>query len=191
LAKFDKNRILSDGFLSAVLRAKLYMAITKQIISYLYNELPTNTRELINKGESDTIEFKASASKENFPKIVQTIGAMLNSKGGTILLGVDDNGGLLGLQLNPTKRDVLIRNLNLETRRHLDEFPATLVHIDAEMIDNKEVIRIDCDPSDVPVFYSENGTEAFFVRISHENIQIRTLRDCAKYLNKRFPAVAQ
>jgi len=189
LAKFDKSCILEEANLPATLRAKILMALTTQIISYLYSELPTSSRELISKGESDTIEFKNSASKDHFPKIVRTLAAMMNSQGGTILLGVEDSGGLSGLRLNNTQRDVLVRNLNLAINQRLDEYPCTLVHIDAEVIDSREIIRIDCEPSTVPVFLTENETEALFVRISRENMQIRTLRDCIQYIKKRFSDV--
>ncbi len=189
LAKFDKSCILEASSLPPVLRAKILMALTKQIISYLYNELPTSSRELISKGESDTIEFKNSASKDHFPKIVRTLAAMMNSQGGTILLGVEDSGGLSGLRLNSIQRVVLVRNLNLAISQRLDEYPRTLVHIDAEVIDSREIIRIDCEPSTVPVFLTENEKEALFVRISRENMQIRTLRDCIQYIKKRFSDV--
>jgi len=74
------------------LRAKLITALTRQIISYLYNDLPISSRELMMKGESESIEFKASAHPDHFPKIVKTVAAMINSQGGTILLGVEDHG---------------------------------------------------------------------------------------------------
>ena len=38
----------------------------------------------------------------------------------------------------------------------------------------------------IPVFVTENEKEALFVRISRENKQIRTLRDCIQYIKKRF-----
>lgn len=161
-------------------------ALAKQIISYLYNELPISSKELMMKGESESIEFKASAHQDHFPKIVRTAAAMMNSQAGTILLGVEDGGGLIGLRLTNTERDILVRKLNMMMRKHLGEYPGTLVLIDAEVIDGREIIRIDCEPSAVPVFVAENDKEALFVRVSRENTQIRTLRDCIHYIKKRF-----
>ena len=186
LAKFDKNCIFNEDILPASLRAKLITALTKQIISYIYNDLPISSRELMMKGESESIEFKGSAHEDHFPKIIQTLAAMMNSHGGTILLGVEDHGGLNGLRLTSTGRDVLIRKLNALMRKHLGEYPSTLALIDAEVIEGREIIRIDCEPSAVPVFVNEKEKEALFVRVSRENIQIRTLRDCIQYIKKRF-----
>ena len=52
-------------------------------------------RNLIRQGETETVEFK---TKVNHPeKIVKEIVAFANTKGGKLLLGVSDQGQLLGL----------------------------------------------------------------------------------------------
>jgi predicted HTH transcriptional regulator len=51
--------------------------------------------QLIKKGESETLEFKA---KVNHPeKIVKEIVAFANTKGGQLLIGITDNNEILGL----------------------------------------------------------------------------------------------
>jgi predicted HTH transcriptional regulator len=53
-------------------------------------------KALVRNGENDFLEFKRKAS---FPeKIVKEIVAFANSKGGFLLLGVDDNGTIPGLR---------------------------------------------------------------------------------------------
>jgi predicted HTH transcriptional regulator len=62
---------------------------------------------LIAEGESEVMEFRVSArwdmvanihNKELEKAVVKTITAFLNSeKGGTLLIGVDDNGTVVGL----------------------------------------------------------------------------------------------
>ena len=47
-----------------------------------------NINEIISKGESETIEFKKSLSE--WRKIIETASAFSNTKGGIILVGVDD-----------------------------------------------------------------------------------------------------
>ena len=52
-------------------------------------------RQLVRKGETETVEFK---TKANHPeKIVKEIVAFANTKGGRLLIGVTDNGALTGL----------------------------------------------------------------------------------------------
>jgi ATP-dependent DNA helicase RecG len=50
---------------------------------------------LVKKGESDTIEFKTSFDKE----AIETLAAFANTKGGTIVIGVQNSGQLFGVQL--------------------------------------------------------------------------------------------
>lgn len=52
-------------------------------------------RKLIKKGEGQTIEFKENFDKET----VETAGAFANTKGGTILIGIDDTGIVKGIQM--------------------------------------------------------------------------------------------
>ena len=55
----------------------------------------TEIRKLVRQGETETIEFK---TKVNHPeKIVKEIVAFANTRGGKLLLGVSDQGELLGL----------------------------------------------------------------------------------------------
>ena len=58
-------------------------------------------------GESQTLEFKSSArwnvraaspDKKLEHAITKTVCAFLNAEGGTLLIGVDDNGQVLGLE---------------------------------------------------------------------------------------------
>lgn len=53
---------------------------------------PEELRQLIARGESTTIEFKESFGNE----AIQTIGAFANTLGGTVLIGVTDQGRAVG-----------------------------------------------------------------------------------------------
>lgn len=54
-----------------------------------------NLQELISKGESDTLEFKESFGKE----VTITAGAFANSRGGFILIGISDDGKIIGTRV--------------------------------------------------------------------------------------------
>lgn len=61
--------------------------------------------EIIEMGESSKVEFKRkSASPE---KIAKEITAFANSKGGTLFIGVDDNGDLYGVESEKTEIEVI------------------------------------------------------------------------------------
>ena len=64
-------------------------------------------KALIAQGESNTLEFKSTLRyclRQKSPQkyvehaVMKTIAAYLNSEGGVLLIGVDDNGIILGLE---------------------------------------------------------------------------------------------
>ncbi|MGB9498867.1 MAG: helix-turn-helix domain-containing protein [Dissulfuribacterales bacterium] len=72
---------------------------------------------LIKNGESDQFEFKASFGRE----VVETLSAFANTTGGTVLIGVGDEGKITGVQaghesvqqwVNQTKNSTLIPRLS-------------------------------------------------------------------------------
>jgi hypothetical protein len=54
--------------------------------------------ELINKGESSFVEFKADTPDILAETIAEYVVCFANSKGGKILLGVEDDGTITGLK---------------------------------------------------------------------------------------------
>lgn len=51
--------------------------------------------EIIQKGESETVEFKENFDKET----IETAVAFANTNGGIILIGIADNGEIKGIQV--------------------------------------------------------------------------------------------
>jgi len=86
------------------LKLPLFLPVIKKIES----EAPPSIAELIKKGESATLEFKQTfqydAEKQNHKNdslrfaVLKTIAAFLNTEGGTLLIGVMDNGAIFGLE---------------------------------------------------------------------------------------------
>lgn len=63
-------------------------------------------RDLIAQGETLTVEFKSDMEERgglHFSKLVEAVVCLANTSGGTLLLGVEDDGSITGL--NPQRRD--------------------------------------------------------------------------------------
>lgn len=54
-----------------------------------------NLSELLRQGESETLEFKTSFNED----VLESIGALANARGGTVLIGVEDAGVVRGVQV--------------------------------------------------------------------------------------------
>jgi ATP-dependent DNA helicase RecG len=84
---------------------------------------------LISLGEGQTLEFKRSASEDYGREMV----AFANSLGGTLLVGIDDSGKVIGVE-HANRAKAQIQN----TARNLE--PA--LHVDVEAVDNVIVVTI-------------------------------------------------
>lgn len=134
--------------------------------------------ELIRLGESATLEFKSTlqwdvmknqVNKELRLPVVKTIAAFLNSEGGTLIVGVDDNGSLFGLQkdfstLQHKSEDGFQQLLMSLVSEHLGADYARLVKVNFEKIEEETVCAIDVDKASGPVFTKTPKGNEFFVR---------------------------
>ena len=95
---------------------------------------------LIKRGESHTTEFKKSTAQ--LRPAFETICAFLNSDGGSVLVGVADDGKIVGQEVTDNTRK--------EIAREVDKIePPAQINISYETLEsNKQVIVITVDPGD-------------------------------------------
>jgi len=96
-------------------------------------------KHIISKGEGISIEFK-KASKQLPENLFETVCAFLNRKGGEILLGVDDNKNITGIDNNKTETFCKqIANLSNNPQKL---FPSFLLEPQVVEFENKKLIYI-------------------------------------------------
>ncbi len=66
-------------------------------------------QSLISQGESETIEFKTSTAQ--LKPAFETLCAFLNGKGGTVYIGINDQGKLIGQEISDRTRQEIAREL--------------------------------------------------------------------------------
>lgn len=166
-----------DTFLQS--RAKLIYCELKSRID-LSHAQPANEEieELILSGESETIEFKSTlrydlragaVNKKLEYVIAKTIAAFLNSSGGNLFIGVDDNQNSLGLE----------NDMQSLSKRNIDGFELHLVELVKKYIgggfsshikvsfpdyDGNLICRVKVAASSKPIFTTFEGKEDFFIR---------------------------
>ena len=147
--------------------------------------------DLIAKGESETVEFKSTMrvnlhTKEVDPamehEVVRTVCALTNARGGTLFIGVDDEGKTLGLDLDiATVQKKSLDGFELTLRRLLDDrFGAVTVKlaiITFPTIDGDVVCRIDVSRSASARFVKskkgEKGATEFWIRVGNQSQQLQ------------------
>ena len=140
----------------------------------LENRQRDDILRLIRDGESERLEFKSTlrtnletgeTDKRMEKAVLKTIVAFLNTDGGNLLIGVDDDGEVIGADLHSfeNKDKMGLHLTNLISSKIGNSF---LPYISFNLVDfdDKVVIRVKCDPCPLPVFYKDGKTEIFFVR---------------------------
>ena len=167
--------------------------------------VPVSLEDMIAEGESDELEFKSSlrwdyieskVNKDLELVIVKSVAAFANGQGGTLMIGVKDNGEVIGLEHDyislDADSDKYERHLRGVLSNHLGvSYVAAKIrvrfHIDG---DGLEVCQVDVLPAQQPIFITmrDKGgqpVEKFFVRSGNSSVSL-TLTDMNAYINQRF-----
>ena len=156
---------------------------------------PEEVLDLIKKGENEKLEFKSTLrtnmhTNEIDRKIEQsclkTITAFLNSEGGTLLIGVSDQGKILGIEkdhfINNDKFNLHFTNL---VKEHIGNEFLPYLNSELILIEEKNILKVDCLKSEKPVFLRFNKSEEFYMRIGAATVQI-TGSKLINYINNQF-----
>jgi ATP-dependent DNA helicase RecG len=101
----------------------------------------SNIDKLVQSGEGETIEFKAQWAES----VLETAAAFANTRGGTLLVGVDDEGRVVGLDLSES----ILRTFSNRLADSLRVQPSLETHT----IDDKQIMVIEIASSRIPVAY--------------------------------------
>ena len=149
---------------------------------------------LISSGENEKLEFKSTlrwnliadkADKAIENSALKTIVAFLNTEGGTLLVGVRDDGSILGIEkdqfLNEDKYLLHFASLINDRigRQYIEHIQWGL-----KEVKGKKILRVDCKPSSTAAFLKGNGEE-FYVRNGPSSILLST-SEVLEYSRKHF-----
>lgn len=157
----------------------------------------TDWKEIIAKGENNFVEFKSSLrwdyktnqTNKNLEYVAaKTISGFLNSEGGTLIIGVDDDGVVLGLDKDYStlgkkqNRDGFLLTLVQIVNNYLGKEFNQYVSAKIENIDGKDVCIVEISDSGSPVFINYQGNDQFFIRAS-ASTQPMSMKEANEYIN--------
>jgi hypothetical protein len=135
---------------------------------------------LINLGECDTVEFKSTLStniknNEHDPRlemaVLKTIVAFMNTDGGNLLIGVNDEGHIIGIDEEGfPNRDGMILHLTELVTKHIGREFIQFVSIRIMDVNDDGVLRVTCAKSNRPVFLREGREDKFYARIGPSSV---------------------
>ena len=185
--------------------AKNLNAFLEKITATEETVAPVSLEDMIAEGESDELEFKSTlrwdlkegtVNKKLEEVVVKTVAAFANSQGGTLLIGVADDGEILGLEhdyqsLGGVDRDKFELHLrNLLNQQFGTGFVTSKVAIKFHVVDDKEVCQVETSLGREPVIVAvkdKNGqpAEKFYARSGNSSQEI-PLSELNAYIKDRF-----
>ncbi|VAW29795.1 hypothetical protein MNBD_BACTEROID07-535 [hydrothermal vent metagenome] len=118
---------------------------------------------LIEQGEGQHLDFKFEVS--DAPKIARSLVAFANTDGGTLLIGVKDNGKIAGIRSE--EEFFMIQNAAM---RYC--LPEVLFHTKEWQIQGKKVLEVTIPKGNLIPYKApdKNGKPKVFIRIADENV---------------------
>lgn len=165
---------------------------------------PVTLLDMIEEGESDELEFKSTlrwdlaqgaVNKALEEAVLKSIAAFANAHGGTLLIGVSDDGTIAGLEHDYLSHEGWNRDSFELHLRHLlgQQFGTAVVmskiEIDFQDVEGKDVCAVDVLPSMEPLILKikdKNGqpVEKLFVRVGNMSQEL-ALSEVSAYLAER------
>ncbi len=191
----------SIGALLGLLTARIHVSLNSRLryIEHLSGELTKNVKKLISHGESSTLEFKSSfrwdIKQHTFNKdlvfvILKTIAGFMNNNGGTLLIGVADDGKIIGLEkdyqnLKKQDRDGFEQSIVTSISTNLGTDLCNYVHMVFHSINGNDICRLIIMPASRPVFIKQGGNTKFYIRTGVSTRELN-IEEASKFIANRW-----
>jgi schlafen family protein len=160
--------------------AAIYASMVRRSekIRQLSAALEGDVRQQIANGESATLEFKSTfrwdlregrVNRSLETVVLKTLAGYMNGQGGTLLIGVADNGGIIGLEhdysaLRKQDRDGFEQVLMGSVATRLGADACQCVQAVFHSVEGKDVCRTIVSPAHRPVYLRDGETPKLYVR---------------------------
>ncbi len=154
--------------------------------------------KLIEKGENERLEFKSSlrydyrqvkTNKNLEDVILKSIAGFLNGNGGTLIIGVNGFGEILGLandywSLKIKTKEGFGQRLMLITSNAFGKDICSKIHVFFLEIRDMEICTLFIERSKRPVYFTESNQTVFFLRTGNVTNSLST-SETVEYLKSR------
>ena len=117
---------------------------------------------------------------------MKTLVAFLNSKGGTLLVGVEDDGNILGIESDRFKNeDKFLLHFSTMIQNHIGVEHNDFIEYSLVEVAQKQVLQVDCIESANPVFLKNGIKEDFYIRSGPLSLNLNT-KKAMMYISEHF-----
>jgi len=168
-------------------------------IDSLNQELGKDLNLLLSQGEGPKLEFKSSfrwdlrqnrANKLLEVVVLKTLAGFMNANGGTLLVGVSDEGAVTGLKcdyslLKRADADGFEQALITVVSTHLGADLCQYLHIIFHDVEGEDICRIIVKPSPRPVYLSRDGGPRMYLRTGAGTRDLN-IQEATEYIRGRW-----
>ncbi len=159
-------------------------------------QLPEDViRRMIEGGESEWLEFKSTLrwnlkadrpGKEIELASLKTVAAFMNSDGGTLLVGVSDDGTVTGTAADRFENDdKYLQHFSNIFKQHIGLEFSEYVEFALRPVGDRQVLVVTCRKSVRPVFLRNKKDEHFYIRSGPSSRDL-TPSQMLEYVQERF-----
>jgi predicted HTH transcriptional regulator len=155
--------------------------------------------QLIAGGEGQFVEFKASlqwdyrqqrVNKELYEPVMKNLAAFMNSSGGYLLIGVSDDGEVLGLEadlraMQKGNLDGFENKFNVAFNTMIGAEFRRFVQATFPQVNGVIICLLATKPANEPVYLHNKGEESFYIRAGNGS-QPLSLSKAARYIQSHF-----
>ncbi|MEO1258054.1 MAG: RNA-binding domain-containing protein [Bacteroidota bacterium] len=189
------DRLFDKEFVKPETSLKVLRALSVKISNYLRSREQTSTIKLIQEGETEHVEFKSSLRWNTYTNkkdqaiehaCLKTLAAFMNSEGGTLLIGVKDDGEILGLKNDQFQNeDKMLLHITKLINDRISPLHSKFVDLIIEEIKGKAVLRADCEAATIPAYLTFQKEDHFYVRTGPSTVSL-SIRKLYDYIKMRF-----
>ena len=171
-----------------------YMRLTKQ--SEAEDETPPiDVEALIAGGEGDLVELKSTLrvnlhtrkpDKRMELAILRTLAGFLNQDGGTLIVGVSDDGSPVGLEADgfPNEDRMGLHLVNI-VNQSMGANVWAFMHANFDDLNDGRVMYVRCEKARPPIYVNHGGEVRFYVRTGPSTTQL-TVDTANEFIRHRF-----
>ena len=145
----------------------------KSSLHHPYGPLPDDLQGLLDQGKVTQAQAQKEALKRVNTAVTKTLAAFLNSSGGTLLIGVDDSGGVLGIEADfrylrkhKQSADSWLLSLRAVVNNALGPEVWEAIHVSLVRHEDAVVAILQCPRRDSETWLQEDNGQHFYIRAS-------------------------
>ena len=171
-----------------------YMRLTKQSEAE-DDASPIDVESLIASGEGDLVELKSTLrvnlhigkpDKRMELAVLRTLAGFLNKDGGTLIVGVADDGSPIGLESDGfDNEDRMGLHLTNIVNQSMGESVWAYLHTNFDDYNDGRVLVVRCERARTAVYVKHSGETRFYLRTGPSTTQL-SVDQATEYISRRF-----